>query len=88
MVDSRFINTYTLSGPKVYRYITMNCEKCLIIYFTDCFAKNNKCLYYNKEANYIQISKYTVFERILIENIDANVARNGVSFTGKFYFDV
>ena len=84
VADSRLINTYTMSGPKIYRYISMKCDDCQTIYYSDYFTRNSKGFYYNQEANYITLSNHTVFERVLIENIDAQISRNGVSFNGIF----
>ncbi len=84
IVKTQLINTYTISGPNIYRYVTTQCDtiNCKTLHYVDCYTKNSKGFYYNQETDYIQLSNHSVFERLLIENIDAQITRNGVSFSG------
>jgi hypothetical protein len=82
--SSRIITHYTIRGPRMSRFCSRHCQNCEIAYNIDTLAKNNQSQYYSTETDHFVLSNETVVESLLLRNLDAHIARNGVSFEGKY----
>ena len=82
--DTKKYVVYNFSGGETKRVFTKKCFFCNSEYSLNFYIQNNLKIYYSSDINveYIILSNQTIFSKKVIQYLDYQIVRNGVSFDG------